>query len=429
MTLVKPPFAGLDRRVAFLRATLLTAASLGLIASLPAWMNTRSFPLVPIVPAFPILPSPGDKVLLGAMLAALIVALWSYRVGVMVFLCTSFFAFCEDQNRGQPWLYMYWVMLALSLASSPVSVAACRIAMPVVYFWSGVQKLNHGFFAVIPGWFVTPAVKWHWPAPIIEALKAGVAAAPFIEIALAILLWIPRLRSSTIAAALVLHSVSLIFLGPLGYNYNWVVWPWNAAMMALVWGLFSRSRFFKDSVRDSAEKSATMPGSVSPKKPIAKSVEPAIAVSSIGETLRQLCNSRPACLALLLYALLPLLSFGGWWDSYFSFSLYAENAARANIFITQTFADRLPVELRKYVQPFAAPYDPQHQGPLMLGFDPWCYEELHVPPIPEVRNFKGIFNHLKRYAQRPEELRMVIGPRHGPVIFLQGDDIELLRRK
>jgi len=52
-----------------------------------------------------------------------------------------------------------------------------------------------------------------------------------------------------------------------------------------------------------------------------------------------------------------------------------------------------------------------------------------VPPIPEVRNFKAIFRSLRKYAQRPEELRMVIGPRAGPVIFLEGDRVELLQRK
>jgi len=109
--------------------------------------------------------------------------------------------------------------------------------------------------------------------------------------------------------------------------------------------------------------------------------------------------------------------------------LYAENAAHANLFITEAFADRLPSELRKYVQPFPQKYDPQHQGPLMLAFDPWCYEELHVPPIPEVRNFRAIYGHLRKYAQRPEDLRLIIGPRSGPVMFFQGDELELLRPK
>ena len=35
------------------------------------------------------------------------------------------------------------------------------------------------------------------------------------------------------------HLAALLFLGPLGHNYNWVVWPWNLAMIGLVWALFA----------------------------------------------------------------------------------------------------------------------------------------------------------------------------------------------
>src|SRR5438874_386504 len=366
--LVKPPFAGLDRRVAFLRATLLSASLLGIIASWPAWFNARLFPLVQIARWFPVLSAPSDKILLATMLAALVIAFWRYRLGVITFLAASLFAFCEDQNRGQPWLYMYWVMLALSLPRGALPLAACRIALCIVYFWSGVQKLNPRFFEVVPGWFVTPAIKWHWPAILVEILKAAVAAAPFVEIAIAVLLWGRRARPAAIAIAFLLHSVSLIFLGPLGYNYNWVVWPWNAAMMALVWGLFSSASLFRKSVGRAHQTSDIPSAGHPPKQQTAssKSSKPprspaAAAILTLSQTLRDLRGSQAASIAVLLFGLLPILSFFGLWDSYFSFSLYAENAARANIFVTQPFADRLPSELRKYVQPFTSNFDPQHQ--------------------------------------------------------------------
>ena len=417
----------------------MSASFLGLIASFPAWMNSRAFPLAPIASWFPILASPVDRILFAAMLAALLAALWFYRVGVIFFLAASAFAFCEDQNRGQPWLYMYWVMLAMTLSSPAVAVASCRVSLSVVYLWSGVQKLNEGFFEVIPSWFVAPAAGWHLPDPFIHALKWAVGSAPFLEVGIAVLLWLPRARLVAIVSALVLHGVSLIFLGPLGYNYNWVVWPWNAAMMALVFGLFSNAGFFARALSN-PEPARPAPANAKPSNPRKKQAkgskpeprpkpEDRTGVPTLVATLREVWSSRSVLIVLLLSSLLPVFSFGGWWDSYFSFSLYAQNAAKANIFITQSYADRLPPELRKYVQPFNVSYDPQHQGPLMLGFDPWCYEELHVPPIPEVRNFKAIFRSLRKYAQRPEELRMVIGPRAGPVIFLEGDRVELLQRK
>ena len=49
-----------------------------------------------------------------------------------------------------------------------------------------------------------------------------------------------------------------------------------------------------------------------------------------------------------------------------------------------------------------------------------------MPPIPEPRNFRSIFNFLRVYSRQPEDLRMMVGTRGGPVIFYQGDNVEVL---
>jgi uncharacterized membrane protein len=48
-----------------------------------------------------------------------------------------------------------------------------------------------------------------------------------------------RLRWAAIGAVAVVHLTALLFLGPLGYNYDVVVWPWNLAMLGLVIVLFA----------------------------------------------------------------------------------------------------------------------------------------------------------------------------------------------
>jgi hypothetical protein len=85
-------FAGVDRRTAWLRAILLGAIFLGLIASAPVWANARPYPLLPIADWFPILPAPWDKCFFGVMLLALVLACWFYWWAVIVFLSTSLFA-------------------------------------------------------------------------------------------------------------------------------------------------------------------------------------------------------------------------------------------------------------------------------------------------------------------------------------------------
>jgi len=427
------PFAGVDRRTACLRATLLIACFLGLIASLATWLNARSFPVSPIAPWFPILPAPGDRLFLAAMLLALVAAPWFYRPSVAAFVVLSLFAFCEDQNRGQPWFYLYWVMLLMTLFPAPTSLAACRMAMAAAYLWSGIQKCNAGYRGV-PSWFVAPATHWHLPAAAITLLQWSVAAAPILEIGIGVGLWLPRSRRPAMAIVLILHVMAVLFLGPLGHNYNWVVWPWNLAMIALVWALFTTDSFWlarpaellsrsKGSARHPGRSRSAKSGSV------AKALLAAVPGPNFQQAFAALFRWKPALVVVGLFALLPILSYSGRWDSYFSFALYSGNTASANYFVTQTFADRLPAGLRGYVHPFRPDFDPLHQGPFVFNIDAWAYEEMHVPPVPEVRNYQSIFRALRIYANEPADLRMIIGPRAGPVIFQEGEIQELLLPK
>ncbi len=392
------PFAEVDRRAAWLRLVLLISCFLGLLASWPLWLNARTFPLLSITAHFPMLPSPLDKGFFAVMLLLLVLAVRFYRPAVKAFLILSLFAFCEDQNRGQPWFYLYCVMLGLTLLPGPISLAACRCAISVVYLWSGIQKLNPRFFQVEPTWFVAPAANWHLPAIVMDLLQLAVTCTPFIELAIGLALWSGRLWRGVLAATLLIHLGAILFLGPLGYNYNWVVLPWNLAMIALVCVLFL------------------------PRKRVAgaKKNRPATAAVTFPGAIAELRSSKPALIVVACFALLPLFSYVGLWDSYFSFSLYAENSATANIFVTKAFGDRLPPKLRALVKPFPQTYDPQFQGPFIFSYGPWCYQELHVPPIPEPRAFLAIYRYLRNYSREPEDLRMIVGQRGGPVIFYEG---------
>jgi len=416
------PFAGVDRRVACLRGVLLAATLLGLLTSVPAWFNSRLYPLTPIASWFPILPSPWDKCLFGLMLATLVGAGWFHRQAIIAFLALSLFAFCQDQNRGQPWLYMYWVMLLLTLFPPSASIAACRLGMTAVYLWSGIQKCNARFFKVVPSSFISPAQNWHLPPILIRLLEAGVAASPFIEIAIALALWIPGARRPALAVVVLLHAGALLFLGPFARNYNTVVWPWNLAMVALIWVLFSTSKLFPATTTPQPALSK-----LSPKKSPASGPAMASALQiDLGQSFRELLRCKPALIIVAPFALLPVLSFAGKWDSYFSFALYSENQAIANVFITKEFGDGLPAEMRGYVKPFLQDYDPVHQGAYGFAFEQWCYESMHVPPLPEVRGFRVMYQFLRTYAKKPSDLRMIIGTRGGKVIFYEGDNVEFL---
>lgn len=382
----KAPFAGVDCRTAWLRGTLLIACLLGLFISHPVWSNTRAFPLLPWFSGFPTLPSPLDKILFGALLLSLLLAFWFYRPAVMFFLAASLYAFFEDQNRGQPWMYMYWVMLLLTLMPEYAAIPACRVAISVAYVWSGVQKLQPAFFNRVPGFFAAPAAhRWHLPGFFVDLLQFCIACAPFIEMFIGFGLWLPRFRKPALLATAAVHLSALLLLGPLGYNYNQVIWPWNVAMIALILILFPAE------------------------------------TPAFRSTLAQLRQSPTAATVIALYACLPLLSYVGWWDSYFSFTLYAENQAKADFFITLAFADRLPPKIRAHVHALRQAYDPQIQGPFVLDIQGWAMREMHVPPLSETRSYTSVFRFLRQYSRSSEDLRMIISPRSGPNMFYQGD--------
>jgi len=422
------PFGEVDRRTMWLRITLLNACFFGMIACAPLWTNVHAFPLLPIVSGFPVMPHPWDQVLFGAMLLSLVAAAWFYRMAVRFFLVTALFAYCEDENRGQPWLYMYWVMLLLSLFPAKTAIAACRWGMSAVYIWSGIQKCNANFFRDEPAEFLAPAIHWHLPAFALQLMRWTVACTPFIEMGIGLALWSPRFRRAAIVAAIIVHAGALLFLGPFGSNYNLVVWPWNLAMPALLWVLFAKGAYWEQPAGEPAATAAAKPDNKGAKAKASLRDDKKISApdASLGQTFMELQRSKPALVLVALYSLLPILSFSGLWDSYFSFSLYSKNLASANVFITQEFADRLPARMKAQVQKFPQAFDTQHQGPLVFNFGAWGYEELHVPPIAEPRNFVSVFKALRAWSKEPTDLHMIVGQRAGPVIFYEGDFREFL---
>jgi hypothetical protein len=376
---------GLSTRLVLLRAALVVACALTLLASAPLWLNTRPFPVLPIAGWFPVLSSPWDRIIFIAVLASLMVSGWRYRTGVVMFLAGSLFLALGDQSRWQPWFYMYWVMLALTLAKDPAAATtACRVALCVVYFWSGVQKLNPHYFDLVVPWFVKPAAAW-LPSPLVSAAQWAVAAAPVIEIFISLGLWFSRTRSAAVVVACMVHLGALLFLGPVGHEHNWIIWPWNLVMPALVLILFPAGR-------------------------------PA-------EGWGNLRRSGWSVAAVGLFALLPVLSFFGKWDSYLSFSLYTGHLSKADIFISAAVRDRLPPEVQAFARPTPPPYNEQLQGPYVVLTELWADSVLKVPPLPEARNYRNVARYLAGFASDPNDVRMVLIPRVGKILFYGGSDL------
>jgi len=179
-------------------------------------------------------------------------------------------------------------------------------------------------------------------------------------------------------------------LGPLGHNINLVVWPWNIAMIALLLVLFGSKE-----------------------------------CASLRQTWSELRSSRSAALVTGLCALLPILSFFGWWDSYFSFALYSANLSRADFYVTQSFRDRLPARLQTYVHPVEN-YNPAFQLPYVFEHPRWAAAEMRVPQLPEPRGFAIMFRRLAAYATNENDCRMIVETRGGRILLYRPGDAKPL---
>ena len=387
MLVMVTSFREIPPRVAWLRAILLGAMVFALLASFPLWMSARDYPLLPVAPWMPAIPGRYDQTVFAFVLACLAVACWFYRAGVSMFLAGSLLLVLADQNRAQPWFYVFWVLLFLSLATAPANLAACRFAVSAVYLWSGVQKLNPAFFKQVVPWFAEPASAW-LPSDGLQMLRWLIALIPFVEIFIGLALWLRFTRMMAVIAAVALHLVCLAFLGPLRHDSSLVIWPWSLGMAALVITLFPRAR-------------------------IARTAD--------------LEGYFPLTVVVASFWLLPILSFFGKWPSYLSFAAYSGNLATGDMFITDSFRQRLPDSLRTFVQPTQPPFNPQIQGPYVFDHQRWAMKELHAPPFPEPEAFLAATRYLMdKYSAKPSEIRVVVVPRYGPSILCQGDQSWLI---
>jgi hypothetical protein len=344
------------------------AFAAGLLLAPRLFLATRAYPRAPVLDGWPLLSTPFDVVALGALLVALCgVALaprprwWAAAAAVLALALAV-----EDQSRWQPWFYQYAVMLAaLAVArDDDDTIATWRAVLVGLYLWGGIQKLNSTFMTHVFPWLVEP-LTGVLPAALDRLLLGGWMVVPALEIAVAAGLLVARLRNAAVVAAIATHIVVLGLLGPLGHGTNAVVWPWNAALAALVALLFWNGG-------DAAG-------------------------------LRVLAPRRLSAHAagLVLFLILPAVSFAGRWDAYLSGALYSGNLQVAALSVTDEVVARLPEQARRHVARNRA-------GANVLDVWEWSMGELGVPSYPEDRIFRAVARDVCRLAGDPADVALVI---------------------
>jgi hypothetical protein len=363
----------LDGRIFWLKATVGAGLAAGFLLSPKLWVSSRMYPLAPVWQFLPVIPPPFDYAWFGVLLALLVWIVATARpakpIALFVALAATYALF--DQSRWQPWFYQYLFMLAaLGLyyanpgrdGQRDSMLNACRLIVVSIYFWSGIQKANPAFVHEAFPWMIEPFTRFlpeaarHWP----DALGF---IAPVVEVATAAGLVIAEFRRPAVISALAMHTFILACVGPLGHNYDSVVWPWNLAMGAMAILLFWPG----EKVRLSAE----------PRDLVFRG------------------------LLLALFGIAPFLSFLNLWDGYLSFALYSGNNNSATIYMDDAVAGRLPDEIQEFVVENESKVDE-------LEIFDWSFGELNVPPYAELRVFRNIGKRVCADAGNPSQMVLVV---------------------
>ncbi len=278
-----------------------------------------------------------------------------------------------DQTRMQPWVYQYWLLLLVFVICSDESpnreqdqraIALAQVVVAALYFWSGAQKLNHTFaHETLPNLLspVQNIVGFRLP---LTAIAFGVAVA---EIFTGIALHFRRTRKVAVVIAIAMHGGVLALLMSRGSNQ--VVWAWNIILILLNAALFWNCDVF--------------------------------AVQLFRGTRKPENKARIALFVVLASAVLPALSFVGWWDMYLSGALYSGNTEIAVIKVDPQLQEKLPPLARAVVFKTGS-------GETVLPLQEWSLRELNVPPYPQMRVYRRIAKPFCTLAGDPTETGLIV---------------------
>ncbi|MFK7799248.1 MAG: hypothetical protein AB8E82_17495 [Aureispira sp.] len=323
--------------------TLAFVCQMGLSFNL--WLPLdRHYPLFPLFPIrYPIgLTALFNGCFLLGLGLACFSAAWRKRALGVVLSC-FFLLVIEDVNRFQPWAYVYVVILG-SIAwqqwrsTAKNLVATLQFVVIMVYFWSGIHKLNVQFIHDVFPWLIGIFESTRW---LREFPNIGYSMGLFEVVIALFLLW-PKARKGAVVLGVCLHAIILLLLITDGWNS--VVYPWNVAMMLLLYTLFW-----------------------SP-KPAASNIS---------------TQNLPYKLITVLFGFVPLLYLFHLAPNWIALSLYSGTTMECDLVVNKEGKSKcFPAVLEKEILDYG------EQG--LLSLDNWGMQNLNVPPLASDATYKEV---------------------------------------
>lgn len=349
----------------------LCAALLTAMALCPTlWETERAFPALPAIEGIPMLPQVVAVALSCLLVLSVLVVAIAPTPGRLAFAPPAVAAvlIVFDMNRFQPWLYEYMLMfVALGLVDwrGPVSArsraawAACGFIVLAFYFWSGVQKANMTFATEVFPWLIGP-----FGEGAAQALKSVWFVAPLVEASMGLLLISPKTRTWGLGLVALMHAFNLFTLGPLGLNYNSIVWPWNFWMIVIAFILFYRND-----------------------QPL----------------FRAAWSSASGKAIIVLTGLMPALNFVGLWDGFLSASYYSGRLRDGWIYLNEDGVRHMPQAYLLGNKGFD-----RTSTRSRIDVTAWAESTINVPPYAEARTYGALMRKLVADGVPPEDMLLLV---------------------
>ncbi|UEG48794.1 hypothetical protein LK994_09110 [Ferruginibacter lapsinanis] len=171
-----------------------------------------------------------------------------------------------------------------------------------------------------------------------------------IEVALGIGLLIKRFRKVSLILLIVMHIIILGVFGPVGLNYDHIIWPWNLSMLGYL-------IFF--TVKNNNIEFITAP--------------------------LKLYRNIPM---VILLGVMPIFSLFGRWDFFLSFSLFSSRPTDMYICMKRDINN----PLNQYCDTSQTPCDKES---LLINVRKWAFKEMYAPAYPQTRVYEKIKNKLQ----------------------------------
>jgi hypothetical protein len=340
-------------RARVIKASIVIAFITGILLSPKLWISDgRFFPMLKPFEIIPSLTSPVDIILIS--LFVVLCFLWLFyenRIIGLMAIGSLAAMLLQDQMRWQPWVYLYFLLLIPFLLQSN-NVTSRRLVLIClqwivagVYIWSGIHKWNINF---LDGTFAHIIKSSGIGAEFQTWKKAGYII-PFIEVSTGLALITPKFRKAGIYIAIITHVVILLYLSSAALEPNSIVYPWNIAMIVLVYLLFWNTN------------------------------------DTLFVTFREIQVNFLLLIPVVMIWLFPLLNLFGYWDHYLSFSLYSSKPSRFYVAIEKGEIHKIDKRLKDYFADIQG-----LQGGQLIDVDKWAFSQLNVPFYPEMRLFKKL---------------------------------------